>query len=68
MTRRRTAPATCMTSFVKKVADSSLGDTVQVVRAADFEYYNRGVVLKLLPSGTVSKDAQMRMSTKSWLP
>jgi NADH:ubiquinone oxidoreductase subunit F (NADH-binding)/NAD-dependent dihydropyrimidine dehydrogenase PreA subunit len=39
--------------FVTRVRDAGLADSVQVVRAADLGIYNRGVAVKLLPSGTV---------------
>jgi len=39
--------------FVKQVRDAGLADSVQVVRAADVGIYNRGIVVKMLPSGTV---------------
>jgi NADP-reducing hydrogenase subunit HndC len=38
---------------VKQVRDAGLADSVQVVRAADLGIYNRGVIVKLLPAGTV---------------
>jgi NADP-reducing hydrogenase subunit HndC len=39
--------------FVKKVAAAGLTDSVQVVRAAGLGIFDRGIVVKLLPSGTV---------------
>jgi len=39
--------------IIKKVRDAGLADAVQVVRADDLGIYNKGIVLKFLPRGTV---------------